>query len=291
MIEEISSQGAVIGWLHKIAAALLALLASACSPALLNITVPRTGYSVHRDLAYGSAPRNKLDIYVPDGLKAPAPVILFFYGGNWQSGSKDQYLAFGEAFTSEGFVVAIADYRLYPVVEFPAFLEDGAQAFRFLRDNVSRYGGDPRRMFLAGHSAGAYIAIMLASEPRYLKAAGADISELSGAIGIEGPYDFLPLTDPVFIKIFGGANRRETQPVAFIDGGRPPMLLAAGTGDETVGPRNTINMAAKLRSFGSPVEEKLYPGVGHIGILLSLTRWFRDQTSLRDDMAAFVRAH
>ena len=132
---------------------------------------------------------------------------------------------------------------------------------------------------------------MLASEPRYFKAAGANISELSGAIGIAGPYDFLPLTDPVLIKIFGGANRRETQPIAFIDGRRPPMLLAAGTGDETVGPRNTINMAAKLRSFGSPVEEKLYSGVGHIGILLSLTRWFRDKTSLRDDMVAFIRAH
>ena len=165
---------------------LLTLAVGACSPALLNITVPRAGYSVHRDLVYGPAPRENLDIYVPDGLIAPAPVLLFFYGGNWDSGSKDLYLAFGQAFASEGFVVAIADYRLYPAVKYPVFLQDGAAAFRFVHGNAARFGGDPNRIFLAGHSAGAYNAIMLASDPHYLKDAGADISQLRGAIGLAG---------------------------------------------------------------------------------------------------------
>jgi acetyl esterase/lipase len=272
-------------------ATVAALAASACSPALLNITVPRAGYSIHRDLAYGPTPRQKLDIYVPDALKGPAPVILFFYGGNWQSGSKNDYLAFGEAFASEGFVVAVADYRLYPAVKFPAFVEDGARAFRFIQDHVRQYGGDPARIFLAGHSAGAYNAIMLASDPHYLKDAGTDISHLRGAIGLAGPYDFLPLTDPALIAMFGGQNRKNTQPIAFIDARRPPMLLATGTEDETVGPRNTENLAARLRRLGSPVELKLYPGVGHIGLLLSLARPFRYRTALRDDMANFVRSH
>ena len=218
-------------------------------------------------------------------------MILFFYGGNWDSGSKDLYRAFGQAFTSEGFVVAIADYRLYPAVKYPAFLEDAARAFRFMHDNAAKYGGDPGRVFLAGHSAGAYNAIMLASDPRYLKAAGADISQVRGAIGLAGPYDFLPLTDPGLIDMFGGRTRTETQPISHIDGKRPPMLLAAGTGDETVDPGNVTRMAARLKSFASPVEIKLYPGVGHVGLILSLVRPFRSRTSLRDDMAKFIRSH
>jgi acetyl esterase/lipase len=282
---------AVIGAFAKFAAALLTLVVSACSPALLNITVPRGGYSLHRDINYGPVPRQKLDIYVPDGLTAPAPVILFFYGGNWDSGSKELYLAFGQAFASEGFVVAIADYRLYPAVKYPAFLEDSAAAFAFVHAHASQYGGDPGRIFLAGHSAGAYNAIMLVSDPHYLKDAGADIFQVRGAIGLAGPYDFLPLTDPGLIAMFGGRARKETQPITYIDGKRPPMLLAAGTGDETVGPGNTTRMAAKLRSFGSPVEVKMYPGVGHIGLILSLARPFRGRTSLRADMADFIRAH
>jgi acetyl esterase/lipase len=276
---------------QKLLAALAVIATTACSPALLNFTVPRSGYSVHRNIAYGPEMRQKLDIYVPDGLKAPAPVLLFFYGGNWQNGSKDDYLAFGQAFASEGFVVAIADYRLYPEVKFPAFLEDGAKAFRFTHDNAGLYGGDPGRLFISGHSAGAYNAIMLVSDLHYLRDAGVDISWVRGAIGIAGPYDFLPLRDPKLIDLFGGATRADTQPIHFIDGKRPAMLLATGSDDETVLPRNTANMTARLRSFGSRVEQKVYPGVGHVGILLSLAGLFRSRTSLRDDMAAFIRAN
>jgi acetyl esterase/lipase len=276
---------------QKLLVALAVIATAACSPTLLNLTVPRSGYSVHRNIAYGPDTRQKLDIYVPDGLESTAPVVLFFYGGNWQSGSKDDYLAFGQAFASEGFVVAIADYRLYPAVKFPAFLEDGAKAFRFIHDDAGLYGGDPARVFIAGHSAGAYNAIMLVSDPHYLKDAGADISWVRGAIGIAGPYDFLPLRDPMLIDLFGGAARAVTQPIHFIEGKRPAMLLATGSDDETVLPRNTANMTARLRGFGSPVEQKIYPGIGHIGILLSLAGLFRMRTSLRDDMAAFIRAN
>jgi len=278
--------------LRNMLAVLAVLLTAACAPvALFNVTVPRTGYSVHRDLAYGMDARQKLDIYVPDGLKAPAPVILFFYGGNWQSGAKGDYLAFGEAFAAQGFVVAIADYQLYPSVRFPAFVEDGANAFRFVHDRARLYGGDPTRIFLAGHSAGAYNAILLASDPHYLKDAGADVSSVRGAIGLAGPYDFLPLTDPKLIDMFGGASRMETQPIHFIDGKRPPMFLATGSDDETVRPRNTLNMAARLQDLGSPVQQKVYPGVGHVGLLLSLTHVFRARSSLFEDMTAFIRAN
>jgi acetyl esterase/lipase len=268
----------------------LALLA--CSPIrIFNAAISRSGYRIERDIPYGGDPRQKLDLYIPDGLKAPAPVILFFYGGSWQSGEKNYYLAFGEAFATKGIVVAIADYRLYPKVKYPAFVEDGALALRFMHDHVEQFGGDPSRIFVAGHSAGAYIAVMLASDLHYLAAVGGNIHWIRGVIGIAGPYDFLPLTDKNLIALFGGASRAETQPIHYIDGPRPPMLLVAGSGDTTVSPGNTERMAARLRAVGSKVETKLYPGVGHIGIILSIAPGFRFTTSLREDIVKFVAAH
>jgi len=250
--------------------------------------VPRGGYHVVHDLAYGADPRQKLDLYVPNAGPAKMPVMLFFYGGSWQSGSKDMYLALGQAFASKDIIVAIADYRLYPQIRYPAFLDDSAGAFVYVRDHVAEHGGDPGRLFLAGHSAGAYNAMMLAADKRYLQKAGADIGQVCGVIGIAGPYNFLPLTDPDLITMFGGARRPETQPITYIDGKRPPMLLAAGTGDTTVSPRNSADMAQKLQSFGSPVRLVTYPGIGHVGIILSLAPGFRGRTSLRDDVTRFV---
>jgi acetyl esterase/lipase len=264
------------------------LAVSACVP-LINATIPRAGYTIKPDIAYGGDPRQTLDLYIPTGLRAPAPVVLFFYGGSWQSGAKAYYRAFGQAFASQGIVVAIADYRLYPQVKYPAFLQDGAAALRFVHDHVAADGGDPNRIFLAGHSAGAYIAVMLDSDLSYLKAAGADPSWVHGVIGIAGPYDFLPLTDPALIDIFGGANVRATQPIDHIDGKRAPMLLAHGTADDTVGIGNSRRMAKKLKGFGSAVEVKEYKDVGHIGIILSLAPLVGPRTMLRDDIVRFVK--
>jgi acetyl esterase/lipase len=281
---------AVTKKLASLAAAAIGFALSACVP-ILNLAVPRSGYAIHPDIAYGADPRQKLDIYVPDGLTKPAPVILFFYGGSWSSGSKDIYRAFGQAFASKGIVTIVADYRLYPRVKYPAFVQDGAEAFRFVHETVAKYGGDPNRLFLAGHSAGAYIAVMLDSDLHYLKDAHADPAWVRGVIGIAGPYDFLPLTDPALIDTFGGANVRATQPIDYIDGKRAPMLLAHGTADETVGVGNARRMAKRLKSVGSPYDEIEYPGVGHIGILLSLAPGFRGNTTLREDIVNFVMSH
>ena len=272
-------------------AVLLSALLAACSPiSVLNLAVSRSGYHIVRDLAYGADPRQRLDLYVPDVPPKKMPVMLFFYGGSWESGTKNLYLALGQAFASKGIMVAVADYRVYPQVRYPAFLQDSAQAFAYVRTNAAGYGGDPARLFLAGHSAGAYNAMMLAADKSYLQEAGADVGQVCGVIGIAGPYNFLPLTDKNLITIFGGARRPETQPITYIDGKRPPMLLAAGTDDTTVSPRNSSDMAEKLKSFGSPVRLITYPGVGHIGIILSLAPGFRGRTSLRDDIIQFVES-
>ena len=279
-------------WLLKVSTSLLQLTSPGRSPAmLLNLLASRTGYRLHRDIAYGEGLRHKLDLYVPDGFQRPAPVVLFFYGGGFVSGRKSEYRVVGQALTDKGIIVAIADYRLYPQVRFPAFVEDGARALAAVYRIAEHYGGDSKRIFLAGHSAGAYIAAMLGANPDYVKAAGADPSWIRGVIGIAGAYDFLPIVGARRIGIFGGDNRIETQPIHFVDGKRPPMLLATGDKDNVVLPRNTKNLAARLRAHGSKVEEIVYPKATHTGIILSLAPGFRRMTPLLDDIARFVMRH
>jgi acetyl esterase/lipase len=256
---------------------------------LLNATIPRRGYRVVRDLAYGDGPRQGLDLYVPKGLSAPAPVVLYFYGGSWKWGSKATYRFLGQALASAGIIVAVADYRVYPEVKYPAFVEDTAAAFRFVRSHIAEHGGDQGRVFLAGHSAGAYNAAMITADRRYLSDAERD--GIRGVIGIAGPYDFLPLKDPDLIDIFGGDAVPETQPIAYVDRKLPPMLIVHGSGDTTVHPKNERRLAKKLRGFGSEVETREYDGIGHIEIIVSLAPWFRGRTTLRDDIIQFVKSH
>ena len=273
-------------------AAGLATLLSACQPlGVINLLVPRSGYDVHPGLAYGPDPRQTLDVYVPKGLKGPAPVLLFFYGGSWQSGNRGDYLAFGQAFASAGIVTAVADYRLYPQVKYPAFAQDAAGALAWLHGHAGAYGGDASRIFVSGHSAGAYNAVMLAAEPKFLAARGGNPDWIRGVIGIAGPYNFLPMREPAYIDMFHGANNQESMPVKHVTGPRPPMLLLTGDADETVAPHNSDDMAAALKAHGSAVRVIRYPGVGHIGIILSLVPGFRGTTSLRQDMLDFIHAH
>lgn len=261
------------------------------SPAvLLNITAPRWGYRIERAIPYGPEPRHRMDLYLPKRMSESAPAVLFFYGGAFISGHRCEYRFVGQALASQGIIVGIADYGLFPDHRFPDFVEDGAKAAVFLHKNLPDYGGDPQRLFTAGHSAGAYIAVMLASNPEYLKGAGSDISCLAGAIGIAGPYDFLPITNPTRIEIFGGADRVETQPIHFIDGKRPPMLLLTGDCDVNILPRNTESMAARLREHGSNVEAIVYPGIEHFRIILGLAPLFRRMIPIRADIIRFVSA-
>ena len=258
---------------------------------VINLLVPRAGYGIHRGLAFGPEPRQKLDVYVPSGLAAPAPVLLFFYGGGWQGGDRGDYLAFGQAFASAGMVAVVADYRLYPQVKYPGFVEDAAGALAFVRAHAAQYGGDPDRIFLAGHSAGAYNAVMLASEPSFIAAKGGSLDWIKGVIGIAGPYNFLPMRDPVYVDMFHGTNNTDSMPVHHVDGPRPPMLLISGSNDDTVRPSNTNDMSERLRRFGSDVKVIFYKGVGHVGVILSLARGFRGLAPLRQDMIEFIRAH
>src|SRR5262249_55387401 len=210
--------------LLKFLTALLGFVAPGSSPAmLLNVTVPRSTYRLFRDIAYGYGLRNKFDLYLPKRFTPPAPVVLFFYGGAFRAGRKEEYRIVGEALASKGIVTAVADYRIFPEGHFPDFLEDGARALAAVKASVGALGGDPSRIYLCGHSAGAYISAMLASNPAYLRAVNLDFSAIRGVIPIAGRFHELPLGDSIAYEIFRGPARAETRPSTYIDGKRPPF--------------------------------------------------------------------
>ncbi len=276
----------------RIGAACVALLLSACSGAqILNATISRADLQITHDVAYGQDPRQKLDIYRPVG-DTTLPVIVFFYGGSWKTGNRKIYPFVAATLARHGAVVVVPDYRLYPQVRFPAFLADCADATAWTFAHLSQIGGDPDRVFLMGHSAGAYNAIMLALNPQYLAAAGTSRDRLAGAIGLAGPYDFKPLQEPDVSAVFAPVgNDPAGQVITFADAHAPPLLLLAGTADHQVKPRNTVALAARLREAGGQVQETLYPGVGHIGLIIAIAPIFQGKAPVLADIDAFVAAH
>ncbi|WP_439572803.1 alpha/beta hydrolase [Phreatobacter sp.] len=244
-----------------------------------------------RDIAFGPHPRQRLDIYIPgDGGRQRRPVVFFIYGGSWSSGSRGTYFFVGNALAARGYVTVIADYRLVPDVRFPGFIADGALALAQVRASIGRYGGNPDRIFLLGHSAGAYNAMMLALDPRHLARAGVSRRSIAGAAGLSGPYDFLPLDAAATQAAFAGVgNLAETQPINFARRGAPPIFLGTGTADTTVRPRNTDSLAARLSAARVPVTVRKYEGVGHAGTVLALAPFFRG-TPVLDDLAGFFGA-
>ena len=254
----------------------LSLLAlSGCSaPGILNginAALPGDGKArlAARGIAYGPAERQRLDVWTPGrpAVGAGLPMVVFFYGGGWVSGSRQDYGFAGSAFAGKGFVAVIPDYRLVPTVRFPTFVQDGALAVKWARDHAAQYGGDPKRITLAGHSAGAYNAAMLALDRRFLTAVGVDPGIVRAAALLAAPLDFYPFTDGRSRDALGQWPRpAETQPISFARADAPPLFLAAGTADTVVRPRNSIAMAARLRALGSPVMLKLYRGKGHVDL-------------------------
>jgi acetyl esterase/lipase len=277
-------------------APLLAL--TACSPARLltnfdRLTSPGGARQAAQSLAYGSGPRQTLDIWAPrQAGERPLPVVIFFYGGGWNDGAAADYGFAGAAYAGSGFIAVVPDYQLVPSVRFPAFVEDGALAVRWVRDNIGRYGGDPGRITLAGHSAGAYIGAMLTLDQRYLRKAGVDPRTVRAAALLSGPYDFYPFTETRGQDAFGAwPNPAETQPISFARADAPPMLLVHGTADRIVMPHNSTRLADRLKQLGAPVTLRLYNGVGHIDTVTSLASTFRGRTPALAETSRFLLEH
>jgi len=250
----------------------LAGLLPGCSMAGLGEALtPRAGYRLTRDIAYGPLPRQRYDLY-ETGLGGP--LVVFIHGGEWRQGDKDLYRFVGQAFSARGMDCAIPNFWLYPQVRFPSFLEDTALAVRHIG----------RPVILCGHSSGAHLAMLLALDPQWAL-------PVRGAIGLAGPYDFLPLDNPLHEAILNNpAGLAATQPITFAHAAGPPMLLMTGDADTTVMPRNTTALAAARRAAGGVVREVHYPGIGHLGIITALAALLRPLgPPVLDEMAQFIR--
>jgi acetyl esterase/lipase len=261
------------------------------APSLLLNAIARGGdVTIDRDVAFGPDPRLKLDVYRPARAAADAPVIIFYYGGSWQRGEKEAYRFVGASLARAGIVVVIPDYRIYPPVVYPDFLRDSALAVRWTKENIARFGGDPLKIFLSGHSAGAYNAAMLNLDPRWLAEVGLEPRrDVRGAIGIAGPYDFLPLESAELKIIFGPEDARPaTQPIAYADGTAPPMLLLRPSRDSVVDPGNSARLAAKIESKGGSVAIRSYDRVGHLSIIAAFSPLLSFLAPARDDLVRFV---
>ncbi|MFN3864489.1 MAG: alpha/beta hydrolase [Erythrobacter sp.] len=277
-------------------AAMGGLLAFTSPPKLLSAYDRLTGGTagarlVAEGVAFGSHGQ-RLDIWMPEAPAGPLPVIIFWYGGGWAKGERESYAFAGRALAREGFLVVIPDYRKVPDVRFPAFLDDAAEAAAWTAQNIAQYGGDPARVAVMGHSAGAWQAVMLALDGARLAAAGVEPGFIKAGVGLSGPYDFHPFTSERAIAAFSAWPRpAETQPIAFARADAPPLLLATSDGDETVRPKNANNLGARLRELGAPVEVKNYGALDHEEIVMALSVPFRGKGPVLADAVAFLRQH
>ena len=269
----------------------LGALVAACSPlGLLNQFGPRDAgvRRVAQDLPYGDDPRQRFDLHAPTNVRpSPLPTLVFFYGGGWDSGSRTIYAWAAQALAARGFVVAVPDYRLVPDVAFPAFIEDAAAATAAVAAAVGDHGGDPGRLGVIGHSAGAHLAMMIALDRRYM--AAVDRPDLiRAAAGLAGPYDFLPFDVPASVNAFGRApDPTLTQPLTFARADAPPLWLGHGTADTVVHDDDTVILDARMRALGGHSEARLYPGLDHADLIATFSPLFRKKAPVLDDVAGF----
>lgn len=279
------------GLKNALLVALLALVGCSSS-ALINSLTPDDGYVGPFRFAYADGPRRQLDIYQPSGRAIPVPVLVFFYGGSWRNGERTDYRFAAAALAAQGFIVAVPDYRLYPEVTYPDFLRDSAAAVGWVVRHAAHYGGDPRQIYLIGHSAGAYNAAMLAYDARWLAAEGLSPKHIAGFIGLAGPYNFLPIQIPEVMPVFHWPDTSpDTQPIVHVTATAPRTLLIVAAQDDLVDPtRNSAALADALRRVGVPVEIKHYNTLNHYTLIGTLSWSLRWLAPVLADVTEFVAA-
>lgn len=255
-----------------------------------HMLIPGTGFSLAEGLAYGPEARHRLDIYTPRGAP-PRGSVLFVYGGSWTSGTRTLYRFLGAALAGRGYQTIVADYRLSPQVAYPAFVDDTARAFVWAKTHIGGHGGDPSRLFLMGHSAGAYNVAMIALDPAWLAAHGARPAHALGVAALAGPLSFHPLktetTRPIFAPAPDIEAARPIKLAAAHAADAPPFLLLHGTADRTVGPHNSANFADAMQAAGGRAALKLYPRAGHLTVMACFAWPMRWRAPGLDDVDAF----
>lgn len=274
------------------ALAALPLLGGCSGTGTLNALSARDTYTLQAGVPYAEGPRQRLDIYTPTSAPPAAgwPMVVFFYGGSWNSGDRGDYRFVGEALAAQGVLTLVADYRLYPEVRYPAFLQDSAQALAYGLSQARRLGADPRRVFVMGHSAGGYNAAMLALDARWLQANGHRPQELAGWIGLAGPYDFFPTDNPDVRPVFFHPDYPpRAQPIDFALAGAPRAFLGAAAEDALVSPeRSSVQLARRLQAADVPVTLRLYERVNHATLVGALAWPLRWLAPVLEDVRTFI---
>jgi len=264
---------------------IISIAFAACAPVtLLNSITPSGSFSKAKNVSYGKLDRQKLDIYKADNLRVDSPVLVFIHGGSWEDGSKDIYKFLAEGFTSEGFDIAVPNYRLYPNAVYPQMLEDSAKAVAHVAKQFPK-----RPVVIMGHSAGAYNALMIGLNKSYLFAEGVNLCDrVSGIVSLAAPTGVYELKKEPLITIFPGRFQKDDAPLAYVDGPSPTLFVMNGGDDTTVGPKNAEELAAKVTARGGATELKIYEGINHTEAVQFLSRHFDGKATLKADIISFV---
>lgn len=280
----------VWGGATRIFAAALAAVLAGCSGFSFFVANAPTAFGSFKrtaNLVYGTDARQHLDVYAPKGAN-DCPVVVFFYGGSWSAGQRSEYAFIGAALAERGYVTAIPDYRLYPQVKFPTFIDDGASAVAWVQKHAREFGGDPGRIVLMGHSAGAQIAALLALDDSYLERAGLAPHAIVGLVGLSGPYALDPNTERLRAIFSSPYTPDDWQPVHFAGNRSPPALLLHGLDDRVVDYRHAEKLRDALKAHGVPAELHLYPGRGHADTIGSFTLIARFRTPALSQTIEFL---
>jgi acetyl esterase/lipase len=239
-------------------------------------------------ITYGTHPRQKLDLYLPTGSRAKSKgMVVFGYGGGYKDGNRDEYRFIGQVFASLGLVTVVYDYRLYPEVRFPTYLEDAALAVRWAYDNAAKYGADKYAMILAGHSAGAHIAALLATNPVHLEMVGLQPRIFNLVLCLGGAYDFwqsqIGFISSDIGEVMQGANPQATQPFEFLSPFVPPMLLMHGEADQVLPIAQARTFAARAKAIGADVTLLEYSG-DHASSVIDLSVPLRFRSRQFEDL-------
>jgi acetyl esterase/lipase len=276
---------------------ILILSLSACSFTSVSLFIANSmasfgDYKKTVDLSYGSSEKQRLDIYHVDNeqLGEAAPVVIFYYGGCWGACTdlnKTDYRFVAESLVNKNTVVVVPDYQQYPEVLFAGIMQDVSAVVAWVQNNIADYGGDPNRIFLMGHSSGAHLASMLTLNEEYLSTERS--RSIKGFIGLAGPYDFLPFTKSYQPTLFGPEPLYAlSQPVNFVDGNEPPLLLLYGGEDDTIRKKNMVSLREKVLSAGGQVKTKTYADLSHAGLLAALSIPLRSGDTVREDIHRFI---
>jgi acetyl esterase/lipase len=218
------------------------------------------------------ADKQKLDIYRPRGARN-RPVLIFYHGGAWVRGDRKQYPFLGNRFAREGYVVVVPSYRLAPKHPHPAQAEDAAAALAWVVRHIEEYGGDPKHITLAGHSAGGHLASLLVTNEQWLRAHGLDATAVRAVAALSAPLDLVPLAGGSS-RVFGSDPKvlHAASPQRHVRAALPPFVVTYCQWDYALLPQQAEAFHAALIAAGARSQLVYVPGENHISEITSITR-------------------